>query len=383
MWSDFYYDGRLQRWVSAATGEDDAPQEEKLARAGGGGEPRQEGERKRKRCLDDDPWRHAAWRRGPAASLQQRHRGICAAAAAAAAGRPQQRRNALRVKAGNRNGGSGGPTQRRERGRPGRSGGAVIDVDAAGAAGGRSLQEVTVIDVDDSDGVEVIDVDGAGHILDADAGGAVLGVQGDDVRVGSHAPRVPTTPPPSPPACAEEKERCPICVDVQRPPFGVLKCSHSFCFRCITAWSRTSTLCPICRKRFHSIKKVSATGKQLRVVRVKKTDFEYEESVGSGDYASSDEDGQYQACRYCGTNDDHAMLFLCDYPGCEHRQHSYCCQPCVDEPPEDGDFYCTECTDAHGFPCQYTTRDARINPTRWTGPRTAAGSPPKVSQEDR
>ena len=46
---------------------------------------------------------------------------------------------------------------------------------------------------------------------------------------------------------------CPICLSKANIPCNLDNCSHIFCFRCITKWSKLSFKCPCCRKNFKKI----------------------------------------------------------------------------------------------------------------------------------
>lgn len=43
-------------------------------------------------------------------------------------------------------------------------------------------------------------------------------------------------------------EACTICLNEMATNLGKLSCDHTFHFRCIDRWIRTSATCPICRK---------------------------------------------------------------------------------------------------------------------------------------
>ena len=156
----------------------------------------------------------------------------------------------------------------------------------------------------------------------------------------------------------ESADVCPICQDVPEPPLGVLpRCKHEFCFECIEAWSERSNVCPMCKRRFEKISKMGKGGKNLGAKKIKKRDFEdYDNDIDSDDYQSAD-----QACMTCGSADEITRLFCCDYPNCTNVQHSYCCQPSIADPPDDGEFYCQECFETHSLPTQWTTIDPNIN----------------------
>ena len=48
-------------------------------------------------------------------------------------------------------------------------------------------------------------------------------------------------------------EKCPICYDSFYIKVHPNSCSHYFCLRCISEWSKFRKQCPLCRKRFFYI----------------------------------------------------------------------------------------------------------------------------------
>ena len=52
------------------------------------------------------------------------------------------------------------------------------------------------------------------------------------------------------------KDICPICLDILNIPSFPNCCFHLFCKNCISICQQMNSRCPLCRKRFHSIKPV-------------------------------------------------------------------------------------------------------------------------------
>lgn len=50
---------------------------------------------------------------------------------------------------------------------------------------------------------------------------------------------------------------CNICYETIHDHGRIDSCSHSFCLNCIEQWAKSSTICPMCRKRFFSITGIS------------------------------------------------------------------------------------------------------------------------------
>ncbi|CAM9478306.1 unnamed protein product, partial [Discosporangium mesarthrocarpum] len=57
---------------------------------------------------------------------------------------------------------------------------------------------------------------------------------------------------------------CAICLESIRHR-GVLDgCPHPFCFTCIVSWSEVTNTCPLCKIRFHEVKRTNSLGKRIR-----------------------------------------------------------------------------------------------------------------------
>ena len=177
-----------------------------------------------------------------------------------------------------------------------------------------------------------------------------------DALLDAEAPRAP---PPresekrkQAPTVEPEETLCVVCQDDVSFPKGELPCSHMFCHPCIVEWGKRSNLCPVCKRRFVSLKRISDKGR-ITTRKIKKRDFAdtYDsESIGSSDYNSGEEDG---ACLICGADDNPYKLFFCDTDGCPNLQHDYCCVPRLECVPEEGEFFCTDCVKKYNKTSNY------------------------------
>ncbi|XP_011403498.1 PREDICTED: postreplication repair E3 ubiquitin-protein ligase RAD18-like [Amphimedon queenslandica] len=55
----------------------------------------------------------------------------------------------------------------------------------------------------------------------------------------------------------ESIKKCVICLDVVTVRGKIPVCDHQFCYTCIHEWSKTTNTCPLCKKRFRCITKIS------------------------------------------------------------------------------------------------------------------------------
>jgi len=90
--------------------------------------------------------------------------------------------------------------------------------------------------------------------------------------------------------------------------------------------------------------------------------------------STSEEEEDDITCNNCGRGDDETVLLLCDGPGCNAAQHTYCCTPPLAAPPTDEvEWFCDACS--AGDPSSLTA--AAAAPTVELFPSTAAPpSPP-------
>ena len=53
---------------------------------------------------------------------------------------------------------------------------------------------------------------------------------------------------------SHEQDECAICLCPFSNDIGVLDCKHSFCYSCISQWSKSENSCCLCKKKFSSIR---------------------------------------------------------------------------------------------------------------------------------
>ncbi|XP_020090361.1 PHD and RING finger domain-containing protein C126.07c-like [Ananas comosus] len=139
----------------------------------------------------------------------------------------------------------------------------------------------------------------------------------------------------------EEEEECGICLSGGgRSIRGrVDSCDHYFCFVCIMEWAKIESRCPLCKRRFQSIRRPPMPGvfPSERVVDVAVRDQVYHplgnESTRLADpYANT-------SCSLCHSSSDEELLLLCDL--CDSAAHTYCVGLGATVP--EGDWYCPDC----------------------------------------
>uniref|UniRef100_A0A8C5MYL7 PHD and ring finger domains 1 n=1 Tax=Leptobrachium leishanense TaxID=445787 RepID=A0A8C5MYL7_9ANUR len=132
----------------------------------------------------------------------------------------------------------------------------------------------------------------------------------------------------------EEKENCPICLNVFRDQVvGTPEnCNHYFCLDCIAEWSKNANSCPVDRITFSCIHiRAHFGGEILKKVSVlnKAEDVEEEDPTN---------------CEVCGRSDREDRLLLCD--GCDAGYHMECLTPALNAVPVD-EWFCPECSAAN------------------------------------
>eukprot|EP00818_Percolomonas_sp_WS_P003693 CAMPEP_0117441052 /NCGR_PEP_ID=MMETSP0759-20121206/3421_1 /TAXON_ID=63605 /ORGANISM="Percolomonas cosmopolitus, Strain WS" /LENGTH=449 /DNA_ID=CAMNT_0005232865 /DNA_START=169 /DNA_END=1518 /DNA_ORIENTATION=+ len=78
---------------------------------------------------------------------------------------------------------------------------------------------------------------------------------------------------PSPAKEGNDEEKCAICFDDITNKTTLDACTHIFCWECIHQWSVKSNVCPLCRERFHSLKKKDHSGRKAKRIEVPHRDF--------------------------------------------------------------------------------------------------------------
>lgn len=117
-------------------------------------------------------------------------------------------------------------------------------------------------------------------------------------------------------------------------------CDHYFCFVCILEWAKVESRCPICKRRFSSIKRPTKEGVfvEERVVNVPVRDqvhyFNGNATVGPPNLYTQIK------CSFCNLSTDDSVLLLCDL--CDSAAHTYCVG-LGHTVPED-DWFCKDCT---------------------------------------
>lgn len=130
-------------------------------------------------------------------------------------------------------------------------------------------------------------------------------------------------------------DRCAICFldDVKVARGKIDCCDHYYCFLCIKEWAKTESRCPMCRRRFSTIRRPPKHGVFVRerVVKVPLRD--------QGDKAGHVDSYEEVVCNVCSSmTDDHLML-LCDL--CDGAAHTYCVGLGYTVP--EGDWFCNDC----------------------------------------
>ncbi|KAL3512400.1 hypothetical protein ACH5RR_025117 [Cinchona calisaya] len=117
-------------------------------------------------------------------------------------------------------------------------------------------------------------------------------------------------------------------------------CDHYFCFVCIMEWAKVESKCPLCKRRFSSIRRPAKPPifPSDRLVRVPVRDQVY---YYSGNATTGPFDPYAEAkCSVCQSSGDENLLLLCDL--CDSAAHTYCVGLGATVP--EGDWFCHDCT---------------------------------------
>ncbi|XP_068637946.1 PHD and RING finger domain-containing protein C126.07c-like [Aristolochia californica] len=117
-------------------------------------------------------------------------------------------------------------------------------------------------------------------------------------------------------------------------------CSHYFCSVCIMEWAKVESRCPMCKKRFRTIRRPPKSGvfEQERIVHVPVRDQVYDPR---GNTTAGPPDPYAQiSCFECHSSADESLLLLCDL--CDSAAHTYCVGLGHNVP--EGDWYCHDCS---------------------------------------
>ncbi|PIN06278.1 hypothetical protein CDL12_21167 [Handroanthus impetiginosus] len=142
----------------------------------------------------------------------------------------------------------------------------------------------------------------------------------------------------------ESADCCGICLSEARNG-GVSRgyidcCKHYFCFVCIMEWAKVESKCPLCKRRFSSIRRPPKPPifPSERVVHVPVRDQVYH-YFGNATISPPDPYAEAK-CSVCHGIEDESFLLLCDL--CDSAAHTYCIGLGVTVP--EGDWFCQDCT---------------------------------------
>ncbi|PHT46177.1 hypothetical protein CQW23_15335 [Capsicum baccatum] len=145
--------------------------------------------------------------------------------------------------------------------------------------------------------------------------------------------------------CEEEQECCGICLNETGDGTTIIRgcidsCDHYFCFVCIIEWSKVESKCPMCKRRFSTIRRPPKPPvfPSERVVNVPVRDQVYH---CHGNATTGPQDLYAEAqCNVCHSSADESLLLLCDL--CDTAYHTYCVGLGATVP--EGDWFCADCS---------------------------------------
>ncbi|DAZ93757.1 TPA: hypothetical protein N0F65_000600 [Lagenidium giganteum] len=123
-----------------------------------------------------------------------------------------------------------------------------------------------------------------------------------------------------------EEEACCICQDVvELLRQGHLSaCEHRFHFDCILTWSRVTNLCPLCKVKFNEITRKDEHGQVVHREQVKDAKQVFRADPQDHNVAAQLRLVNDIRCQTCGSGDEEHLLLLCEAPGCEVANHTFC-----------------------------------------------------------
>ncbi|PON82981.1 Cdk-activating kinase assembly factor [Trema orientale] len=135
--------------------------------------------------------------------------------------------------------------------------------------------------------------------------------------------------------------RCAICFseDGKAIRGEIDCCDHYFCFLCIMEWAKTESRCPICRRRFTTIRRPPKHGAFPRE-RLIKFPLRDQAFIHYGDTDGSFDPYAEVLCTVCHETTDENLLLLCDL--CDSGAHTFCVGLGYTVP--EGDWFCHDCT---------------------------------------
>ena len=126
---------------------------------------------------------------------------------------------------------------------------------------------------------------------------------------------------------------CAICCDSIKDLANPGCCKHDFCRVCLEQWSSNKNVCPLCKKRYHSLTVYEHNKKK-------------EISISSPLHQEDNEEEEYDEdflnesrCCICGSGRDEGSILICDKCGV-NMSHFYCDR--LKAIPT-GKWYCREC----------------------------------------
>uniref|UniRef100_A0A5B7B7E7 Putative autophagy-related protein 36 n=1 Tax=Davidia involucrata TaxID=16924 RepID=A0A5B7B7E7_DAVIN len=139
-----------------------------------------------------------------------------------------------------------------------------------------------------------------------------------------------------------ESNSCGICLSEEGKAIRgwIDSCDHYFCFVCIMEWSKVESCCPMCKRRFTTIRRPPVDGVFLseRVINVPVRDQVYH-YFGNATMGPPIPYSEVQ-CTVCHNAADENLLLLCDL--CDSASHTYCVGLGATVP--EGDWFCQDCT---------------------------------------
>ena len=94
----------------------------------------------------------------------------------------------------------------------------------------------------------------------------------------------------------DDSKSCAVCLEDMNDPTP-LGCGHTFCFPCISSWSKVTNLCPLCKFRFNFL--TSKGGQEMAVADIDQITH-YPDMFAD------------MVCEICHSGDREHELLLCD-----------------------------------------------------------------------
>ncbi|GMH01046.1 hypothetical protein Nepgr_002885 [Nepenthes gracilis] len=118
-------------------------------------------------------------------------------------------------------------------------------------------------------------------------------------------------------------------------------CAHYFCFICIIEWSKIESRCPMCKRRFSTIRRMRGDGSFIStsaiIVPVRD---QICHPLGNVSLSTGNDDPYgHIKCSVCEGSADESLLLLCDL--CDSAVHTYCIGLGATVP--EGDWFCHDC----------------------------------------